>query len=367
MADGAPIFIDNDIDQIISELVTYYETATGRTLQPAQVERLMLNAIAYRESLVRAGVQNAAEQMLVRFSSAPVLDFLGELVGVTRLPAATAEVDLEFILVSGHPGVTIPGGTRVASVDGLVVFEVPADVIVGAGITTVTVGGTCQTAGEAGNGYAIGDINNLIDPQAFIVSVSNIIVSAGGADAETDEQVRERIYLAPSQFTTAGSTGAYKFHALSANPAIIDVSVTSPTPGTVLILPLMEDGSITPQAVIDDVFAACNAETVRPLSDTVLVQTPTRIDYTLVVNLTLFDDADATTVQDAVTAALEAFITDKRQHLGQDIVATKIISVCHVDGVYELDLGAFTDIIVDELSFAFCTGFTVNIIGTTGG
>ena len=44
---------------------------------------------------------------------------------------------------------------------------------------------------------------------------------------------------------------------------ITDVSVSSPVPGTVLIVPLTEVDE-TPAQVITDVYDVCSAENVRP-------------------------------------------------------------------------------------------------------
>lgn len=80
-----------DPQQITAELVAAYEAATGKTLYPAQVERLLIDLIAYRETLLRAAINDAARQNLVRFARAPMLDYLGELVGVRRLPGEDDE------------------------------------------------------------------------------------------------------------------------------------------------------------------------------------------------------------------------------------------------------------------------------------
>jgi phage-related baseplate assembly protein len=363
----APQFISTDVNAIIEELVAYYESATGRTLQPAQVERLIINAFAYREALIRSSIQDTAEQMLVDFSRAPALDYLGALVGVSRLASTPAKTTLEFTLVSGHTGVTVPVGTRVTTTDGKVIFETTEALNVVAGVTAASVEAQCQTAGIIGNGYALDTVVTLLDPQAFIVEVTNTDETAGGSDQESDDELRERIKLAPGSFSNAGSRGAYKYWAKSAHPSIIDVAVTSPVPGDVLILPLMEDGSITPTTILDAVYDACNDEKIRPLTDLVTVQSPTRIDYTLAIKLTLYNTADGATVTNLVTEALDAFLLAKRQTLGQDVVGTQIIAVCQQEGVYEVDITPFTDITVAETEFAYCTSYTITITSYVNG
>ena len=81
---------------ITDELVRAYEAATGKTLYPAQIERLFIDLIAYRETLVRGLINDVARQNLVAFARAPMLDFLGELVGVSRLSAQPARTTLRF-------------------------------------------------------------------------------------------------------------------------------------------------------------------------------------------------------------------------------------------------------------------------------
>lgn len=84
-----PSFIDRDPVAIATELKTAWEATTGKTLYPGQVESLLIDLIAYRETLVRIAVQEAAKQNLVAYASAPMLDYLGELVGVYRIDDET--------------------------------------------------------------------------------------------------------------------------------------------------------------------------------------------------------------------------------------------------------------------------------------
>src|SRR6202046_2745157 len=79
-----------DPNLILADMVAEFEAAAGRTLYPAQVERLLINLYAYRESLVRNGIQYAAEQNLLAFATFPMLDYLSQLLSVTRLASQPA-------------------------------------------------------------------------------------------------------------------------------------------------------------------------------------------------------------------------------------------------------------------------------------
>jgi phage-related baseplate assembly protein len=362
-----PIYIEVEPQVIVDELVAWYENETGNTLQPAQRETLLFNAWAYRESLLRGQVQSAALQNLVSWSTEPILDYLGELTGVVRNDAANALVTIDFVLSSG--GVTIPSGTRIASTDGLAVFATQQDIIVPA--LTLTASAVCVsvTSGTNFNGYAIGTITNILDPQAFLTSASNSDVSAGGSNRETDDQLRNRIKLSPSRFGTAGSLDAYKFWSFSANPFIIDVGVSRHTPiaGSVTVYPLLEDGSVTPALILSQVNAVLTGEYVRPMNDTVVVLAPTVVNYTLDIDVTIFANADPTDTQQRCEDALDAYVLQQRRLMGRDIMVDQVTAAAMVEGVYDIDLGLLTDIIIDANEYAFCTGITVTIIGTNEG
>ena len=177
---STPEFITADLAAIVAEMVAQYEAATGRTLQPAQPERLLIDCWAYREYLMRQAFQDAALQNLVAFARFPALHFLGELVGVRQLEAKPATATFVVTLQPDHLGVVIPAGTRIASKDSKVTFEPTADLAVSAGVTSIPFTGTCTTAGTIGNGYLAGQIDGILDPIAGVVSIVNSTTSAGG-------------------------------------------------------------------------------------------------------------------------------------------------------------------------------------------
>jgi phage-related baseplate assembly protein len=359
-----PQFIQVDAAAIVNDMIADYETATGKKLAPAQAERLLINGFAYREYLLRTAINEAALQNLVAFARFPALDYLGELVGVRRLPPSKAGCLIRFTLVAGHAALVIPSGIRVQSVDGQAIFITTESKTVAASVLTVDIKAECTAEGNIGNNYSPGDIAVILDPQAYIATAANIDTSNGGADEENDEELRERIRLAPAGFSNAGSKGAYKFFAKSAHPSIIDVAVTSPVPGQVNIYPLLIDGTPPSTEIIDAVFAKCNADKVRPLTDTVVVQAPVMISYALVVNLTLLTDAIPTQVVSEVTKNLQAYVDSRKTRLGVDVVGAQIVRQSNVEKVYKAEvISPAADITVAENEYTNCTGITVNVIG----
>lgn len=360
-----PEFVHEDAQRIIAEMKADLELRTNRSFAPADVEMLLINGFAYREMLIRGNMNDTARQNLVDFARGPMLDYLGALVGVTRLPASGALCTLQYTLVAGHTGVTIPVGNRVQSVDGKVIFTTTEEKTAAFDQLVKSVKASASPAGKIGNGYAAGDIAVILDPLAFVTGVANTATTEGGADDESDDEFRERIKLAPSAFSVAGPTGAYKFFAKSASPSIVDVAVTSPAPGDVNIYPLLEDGGIPGTDILDSVFAICNDEKVRPLTDTVYVIAPTAVDYTIQAELTKLPDADTADIEAAVTANLEKYKKDRINRLGIDVVRTQLIALCMVSGVYDVNLvEPAADIVATEDVFTNCTAITATVTGT---
>jgi hypothetical protein len=222
-----PIFVtDSDglnVNLILADMISEYEAATGRTLQPAQVERLFINFAAYRESLVREAIQSAAQLNLLAFSSYPVIDFLGQYLGVIRLPAQPATTVITFTLANILTvPVTIPAGTPVGTYDGQFTFLTNAAATIAAGANSCSIAATCATSGIGGNGYLAGQVNAQLAPNALIASAVNTAPTNGGSAPETDDHLRTRIQAAPNQFSTAGPAAAYRFFALGVNPSIVE-------------------------------------------------------------------------------------------------------------------------------------------------
>ena len=360
-----PQYLPLDTNAIVNEMIAYYEAETGRPLQPAQVERLIINMIAYRERLLREQVNEAANLNLVEFSKAPFIDYLGQLVGVIRLPASAASALFSFEFEASHGALIIPAGFTVTSTDGLATFQLQDDLVVAENVATVgDIELVCTTEGIIGNGYNPGMVNTINAPQPFLLDVQNSTDTQGGSDQESDDQLRVRIKLAPDAFSTAGSRGAYEFHARSVSPEIVDVTVKSLTPGNVNIYPLGKGGRVPETVEINAILDATSGEKVRPLCDTVNVLVPEIVNYDIEVNVLPKQNADATTVQDAVTAALNAFGDERKNQLGLSALLVQIIGVVQgVSGVFACSVVEPTgDVTASDIQAIKLQTVTVNIV-----
>jgi phage-related baseplate assembly protein len=358
-------------------MVAAFQTAANRTLQPAQVERLLINLYAYRESLMRNAIQYAGQQNLLAFAAFPMLDYLGELLSVTRLPAQSASATLQFTLTTPLSiSYTIPAGTPVGTSDGQFVFATLADLIIPAGTTVGTVLANATSPGLEADGYLTGQINVQLNPSALIEEVVNTTLSAGGTSPESDEHLRTRIQAAPNQFSVAGPEGSYRYFTLSTDPSIADAQIVSPAPGQVNVfvltgpITLQPGASPNPTAIASGVLLAkvaskLNADNVRPLTDTVSVIAVTEVDYQIAGTITLYADADPASAMAAANTAAQDHAIALGSRIQRDIVPSQIIEALSVPGVYQV---ALTQPMYRQLSpgeWANCVAITLVQATTT--
>lgn len=353
--------INDDVKTVLAETIADYEKRTGKILQPAHIEQSIIQSYAYREQLVRQGINHAFLQTFPQFATGLALDLCGEIMGCYRLSNQPAEVTLRFSVEGSHQAVVIPEGTLVAATDN-VIFATETEVRINGSEAYVDVVGICQHTGAVGNGWQIGQVKTLKSTLDAKVSVSNIDVSDNGIDTESDEDYRKRILLAPEAFTTCGSIAAYEYHTRSVSQYISDVNVFSPTAGTVQVTVLTKQG-LPSDLLRNKIKDYISGEKRRPLGDTVVVSSPERVAYSIVAHLDLLDNVAENEVKAAAETALRAFISSRTQKLGLDIVPLDIQTALKVTGVYNVTLTQPHLTKLTAQQWAECESITINING----
>ncbi|MGH7102879.1 MAG: baseplate assembly protein [Acetobacteraceae bacterium] len=347
-----PVFLSDadglDPNLILTDMIAMFEQVTGRTLYPAQVERLLINLYAYREALVRNAIQYTGQQNLLAFASYPMLDYLGQLLGVVRLASVAATCTIQFTLTGALTvAFTVAAGTQVGTSDGNFIFTTNAALIIPIGATSGSVAATCTTAGDAANGYLAGQVDILLGADALIADVANTTTTGGGSETESDDHLRTRIQAAPNQFSTAGPSGSYRYWTLTADSTITDAQVVSPAPGEVSVYALCGPITLQPAAtpntigiassgVLAEITAILNSATIRPLCDTVTAYAVTEVDYTITATVTMFANAIASSTQAGCQAAAVQLAIDIAAQVQVDLVPSQWIAALSVAGVYEV-------------------------------
>lgn len=328
-----PDFIARDPNKVVADMKLQWETLTGKTMYPAQVEFLLTNLVAYRETLLRIGIQEAAKQNLVHFARYPMLDYLGELVGAYRLLPSAATTILQFTADEPVQEATvIPKGTEVSG--GSLIFATDVEAVIPVGETSVAVTATSITTGTSSNDVLPGTLKSILNYFNPAIEATNLTLSQGGLEMESDDRFRERVKLAPNQFSNAGPRGAYDYYVRSVRQDIVHVGLHSPRPGKVRVYPLLETG-LPDQNLLLKVYETLSDENIRPLTDEIEVISPTQIDYSVTMHIELYKGSSIEQVVSATEVALENYAARLARTLSRDLVASQWVGVAHtVPGVY---------------------------------
>jgi phage-related baseplate assembly protein len=182
---------------------------------------------------------------------------------------------------------------------------------------------------------------------------------------EGNDDFRARIAGAFEGLSVAGPTGAYEYHARSADGRVADASAISPSPAVVTVTILAREGNgIAADDLLAVVNAALNDENVRPVADRVNVQSATIVSYEIEAELYLYPGPEAEPIRAASEAKLIAYISTQKR-LGRDIRLSALYAAMHVEGVQRVNLiKPVADVVLDKTQAAYCTGYTLTVGGS---
>ena len=366
-------FIENNSEEVVKNLVRTFETALGETYQKSDERRLFLHQLAQVVVAINSSVNDAGNQVLLKYARGQALDELGDLLGVHRLPATSATCRLKFTLSAVQTtSVTIPKGTRVTS-DGKIYFATTSDLVIRPNNESGEVEAKATTTGSDCNGYTIGNIRYIVDNVQYLGNVHNITESSGGMDAESDDALRERIRLVPESFSTAGSAEGYAYFAKSASANVGDVVVYSPVndttlpeeerqagAGRVYIYVINADGSVPSEGdeILNLVAEATTARDVRPLTDFVTVLPPEKVDYSINLQYYISEEnaTEAAKIDEAVAKAVEEYIKWQSEKIGRDINPDKLRALIFNAGASRIDITSPTFTTLNKSKIAALKG-----------
>jgi phage-related baseplate assembly protein len=182
---------------------------------------------------------------------------------------------------------------------------------------------------------------------------------------ESNDDFRLRIASAFEGLSVAGPTGAYEYHARSADGRVSDASAISPSPAVVTVTVLAREGNgVAGDDLLAVVNAALNDEDVRPVADRVSVQSAHIVNYEIVAELYLYPGPEAEPIRAASEAKLAAYISAQKR-LGRDIRLSALYAAMHVEGVQRVNLiKPAADVVLDKTQAAYCTGYTLTLGGS---
>lgn len=365
-------FID---DMTIEDIQSYYLEAmkkryrelTGNELVMKEADPIRLVAFANCLLLYQIAqyADRAGKMALLKYSYGDYLENMGALKGIFRQQGTAAKTTLRFTLSDKRPGTTVvPEGTRVTASDGvyfctLETLEIPA------GSLTGEVNAECRDIGSKGNDYSIGILKTLVDPVPYVDKVENVTIPEGGTDRESDESFAERIYLAPSSWSTAGPDDAYRYWVKTFDPAISDVRVDSDIPGEVDICFILQDGQLPKETIIEELDKYLKDENIRPLTDKVIVHAPDTEEYEIDVSyyINKSDRSKASLIHEQVQAAIGEYVLWQKERIGRDINPDQLRKMILSAGAKRLEIRSPDFRKVPKRSIAILNGDAVAVYG----
>jgi phage-related baseplate assembly protein len=371
-------FAKGDARVLADKLKELYEAIrrangeAGYRLPLAAPERLIQLTEAAVLAQVNHDIDYAGKGNLLYFADENTIEHIGYLYGERgkRMAASYALTTLRYTLSVARTAITIiPRGFR-STPDNKMFFATLGTLEIPPGELYGDIEAQCLTAGVGGDGFAAGEIKNMVDLVPFVASVENLTVSTGGAEEESLEAYRERLRMLPESFSVAGPDGAYEFWARTANPGIADAKVWMPEldlqsfaeflepwgitnaagfynalgdyyresgtgPGNVNVTVLMQDGELPSEEILNQVKETLSGKTRRPLTDYVHVAEPEAKGFAVAVRYWIETEraTEAASIIDAVDKAVDRYIAWQKSRLGLDIlpdILHKLIMDCGV-------------------------------------
>ena len=333
---------DVDIEGMKKEMIADYEaiykeeTGESVTLYPADKDRIKLNVVANKLYQVYQCIDRGFKMNFLKYAYGDYLKHHGAMKKTFKQESRAAVTKLRFSLAEARTQVTaIPQGKRATAGDN-VFFATDDYAEIAAGQLFVDVPATCTELGTVGNRYIPGQINAMADKIPYVANVENISESDGGSGEETDSAFRERIFLAPSSYSTAGPEDAYIYWVRKYNSAAIeDVKVNTTEDAEVDIRLVLTDGALPSDAFLADLSDYLKTSAIRPLTDKMSVAAPDVVEYEL--DFTYYigrsKKENVETIQAAAEEAKEAYVVWQKTHIGADINTDVLVEFLRAAGV----------------------------------
>ena len=350
----------------VDEYKTAYKEITGETSDiPDEIK-----ALIYSESQtlfqIMAVVNDKSKQNLLKYARGKYLDNLALGRSLIRKKEEKASVTIRFTMSAPREGaIAIPEGTRVTTTAGKIYFATNEYAEILPGETSVDVICTSTSGGAAANDFDIGELNFLVDPIAYIASVSNTEIPVGGADEEDDQTFAERFFAARNEYSTAGSEESYKYYTKSYSTAIDDVVVENPADAEIHIYILMKDREEATAGFLEGLRENLNDPAIKPLTDIISVYNVERVDYEIDIKYYIYDSDISKTaeIQESVTAAVEVYKDWQCEKIGRDVNEQKLIALLNAAGAGRVEINKPSRTVIPANKIAHCADVKIEYGG----
>lgn len=264
---------------------------------------MFLQTIAWELSNVWEEIENSYYNGSALTAVGQALDDIVNNFGRRRFDGVKARGTIKII---GDEGTTVNAGFVVGTRDGLL-FETTKDITIPAeGEVTVEI-----EAKEIGTEYNIPaeTITEIINPMAGVREIINEEPTTGGADIETDEQLRFRHLEALREPATGDNAAQYKVWAREVKGVgNVKVLPTTPTKGYVTIVITDSNNQPADAELINEVFEYIDK--LRPVNAGIYVEPAVAKPIDISASVRLADGYNIQDVQNRFIDAIEEYFSN---------------------------------------------------------
>lgn len=246
--------------------------------------------------------------------------------GIKRKEAGFATVVLTF---KGSSGTQIPINTTVQTTDGLSFNTIAAIKIPTEGYIDVT-----AKASAAGAEYNVqaGKVTKLLTQINGVSSVNNASPASGGFDAETDEDLFNRLNILRQSRATSGNAAQYEEWALEVEGVgAARCKEVWDGPNTVLVVIASADLTPVDEDIVENVKNYI--ETKRPVGAIVTVKSAEAVTLNISAQIELEDEAQLESVKRQFTAAIKEYLKNIAWRSDNVIYARVLYLLLGITGV----------------------------------
>lgn len=296
--------------------------------------KAVLEALAYREMIIRARINEAIKATYLHYASGSDLDNVvanGYLIQRLKGVKPTAKVEFELNTLLTYD-VIIPKGA-IFSNENADIATLKEEVIIKKGQNKAQ--GVLELDEFAQSKESKTEF--LQTPLPFVTKIKQLESFSGGASEESDEALRERAVMSVHRFSTAGSEKGYIYHALSASAKVASIKALNNGAGKVRVIIKSED-----EASVEVVKEYLSADERRPLTDEVSVELAKKREFIIEAKLLLLELSRANEISEKINSLQSDF------DLSVDLALGFIYKCLHQDGVYKSEILSIKEKITNE-------------------
>lgn len=311
-------------------MIDNYSELSGFVPENESDIMLRLRVLAGEIFKERAYAEYILRQMFPVTAEGTYLDEHAAQRNIIRKTATKASGRVTFITTAEeHGDIIIPAGTVICTNGDMKQFVTDDEAVIEAESQSCN---TSVTAAEAGSAYnvAANTIEIIVTPVIGVDAVSNPSRFTGGSDAESDEELRERIKDSYVNISNGTNEAYYRSVAMSVSGVYSASAVGRARGAGTINVYACGKGTELPASKLSEIEALLRE--ARELNVDVRVFSPTAVDINLYIKLSVKAGYSFDEVADEIKASVTEFINGLG--IGRDVMLNDIGEIIyHTKGV----------------------------------